>query len=89
MTTFNTPVEMIAVCDAEGRLQPLRFRFEDAAHQSHIVRISEVLSVKEINYVGMHCYLYICRAVSGERQTLFELRYLVKAHRWILFQLLS
>ncbi len=87
MTTFNMPVEMIALYGAEGRIRPLRFRFEDAAQQLHTVKISQVLLEKEIHYLGLPCYVYTCSAVLAGKETLFELRYLVKAHRWFLFQL--
>lgn len=83
------PVEMISVCDAEGQLRPLRFRFEDAAHRLHTVRVSEVVTSKEINYVGLQSYLYVCRALSQGREIVLELRYLVKAHRWVLFRMLG
>ena len=50
MLSKNVPVQMIAHCGADGSMQPLRFRFEDAEHVLHTVRISEVLDSRRVEY---------------------------------------
>ena len=53
MAAANLPVQVIACCDANGAMQPLRFRFEDAAHALHTVQVREVLDCRESGYVGV------------------------------------
>ena len=86
---LNQPIQMISVCDIDGEIRPLRFRFEDQTHHIITVTIQEVMVVKEINYVGIQSYLYICKAVIGSMLQLFELRYTIKSHRWVLFRMIT
>jgi hypothetical protein len=89
MSSLNLPVEMISLCDGKGALTPLRFRYQDE-QQPHVVRIDEVLESRELSFVGVQSYLYLCRAVlAGGQQILFELRYTVKTHCWVLFRVID
>lgn len=81
---FSTGVDMIAVCSADGSLQPLRFRFDDGA-ETRRVRVLEILSCKEVRYVNVEAYEYVCRALVEEREQVLRIRYGIRAHRWSLF----
>ena len=48
--------------------------------------IDEVISVKEIQYVGIEARVFLCRATVGERQWLFELKYTIRTHCWCLMR---
>ena len=47
------PVDVISVCSASGELRPLRLQLEDEEHQLLRIDIDEVVSVKEVPYVGV------------------------------------
>ena len=83
---FSTDVDMIAVCRADGSLQPLRFRFEDGEQRVRRVQVLEVLACREVKYVSVEAYEYVCRVREEEREELLTLRYAIRAHRWTLFQ---
>lgn len=82
----NLPIHVLASCGADGEILPLRFRFEDAEHTLHTVRITEVLDSRKIEYVGIEAFSFLCRASCGEQEKLYELRYTVRPHRWTLFR---
>lgn len=82
---LQTAVDMIAVCNTDGSFLPLRFRFEDRDQQIRRVQILEVLACREIKYVTVEAYEYICRARTEEREELLRVRYAVRSHRWSLF----
>ncbi|MDO4732324.1 MAG: hypothetical protein Q4B50_02240 [Bacillota bacterium] len=88
MEILNKPIEMISICSVNGDLRPIRFRFEDESHHPRIVRIQEILSTKESLQLGIQSFLYLCHAVTGERDLLFELRYIVKSHSWVLYRII-
>ena len=88
MEEKNCPVEMISVCGTEGRILPVRFRFETAERSVRTVQISEVISSKEICYVGIEAIIYICKAKMEEKERLLELKYTVRTHRWVLFRVI-
>lgn len=88
----NIPIQLCNVCNTKGDLTPYWFRFEDREHKIHKIRILQVVSHKEINYVGMKMIQFICRTCEEGEQNivnLVELRYNVLTHRWIFFQILS
>jgi hypothetical protein len=78
------PVDVIAVCSASGDIRPLRFRMEDEHHQLLRIDIDEVISVKEIQYVGIEAHIFLCRATVREKEWLFELKYTIRTHTWCL-----
>ncbi|MBR2784096.1 MAG: hypothetical protein IKD93_07900 [Firmicutes bacterium] len=83
MEQRNVPIEMISFCRGDGRLQPLRFRLADGT----VVRVSRVDETRKLEAAGVTALLYFCRAVVDGREQHFQLRYLVKTHRWVLFRL--
>lgn len=76
------PVDMICLCNANGDIQPLRFRMEDEKHQLLRVDIDEVISCKKIQYVGIEAYIYLCSATVGDSKWLIELKYTIRSHTW-------
>ena len=80
----NCPVDVISVCSANGEIRPLRLRMEDEGHQLLRIDIDEVVSRKEIQYVGIEAHIFLCRAWVREREWLFELKYTIRSHTWCL-----
>ena len=76
------PVDVISMCSASGEIRPLRLRMEDEAHQLLRVDIEEIISCKEVQYVGIEATVFLCRATVNEKQWLFELKYTLRTHRW-------
>ena len=80
------PVDVIAMHSANGDIRPLRLRMEDEKHDLVRVNIDEVISCKEIQYVGIEARVFLCRAVIGDRKWLFELKYTIRSHCWTLIR---
>ena len=88
MEQENKPVEMISVCGTDGRLHPVRFRFEDSERSLQIAHIQEVVCIKEVSFVGIEALIYVCKARLGELERLLEVKYFVRTHRWVLFRVI-
>ena len=82
----NTPVDVISVCSADGTIKPLRLRMEDEAHQLLRIDIEEVISSKEIQYVGIEAHVFLCRATVRGKESVFELKYTIRSHNWCLMR---
>ncbi len=82
----NLPIQVLASCGASGEIAPLRFRFEDSEHMLHTVKILEVIDSRKIEYVGVEAFCFLCKAECEGREKVFELRYTVRTHRWVLFR---
>lgn len=80
------PVDVISVCSAGGEIRPLRLRMEDREHQLLRIDIEEIISCKEIRYVGIEAQVFLCRATVRGKKWLFELRYTIRSHTWCLMR---
>ena len=80
------PVDVIAMCSANGDIRPLRLRMEDEEHQLLRVDIDEVISCKQVQYVGIEAYVFLCRATVEGKEWLIELKYTVRSHSWCLLR---
>ena len=80
------PVDVICMCSADGSIRPLRFRIESEDHQLLRVDIENVISCREIQYVGIEAQIFLCRATVEGRRWLFELRYTIRSHSWCLIR---
>ena len=78
----NCPVDVISVCNTEGEIRPLRFQLEDEEHQLLRVNVQEVVSVREIQHVGVEAHIFLCRAKLHDREWTFELKYTFRSHTW-------
>lgn len=83
------PVDVISMCSADGNIRPLRLRMEDDTHQLIRVDIDEVISVKQVQYVGIEAYIFLCRATVAQKRWLFELKYTIRTHVWCLHRSVS
>ena len=78
------PVDVISVCSASGELRPLRLRLEDECHQLLRINIEEVISVQDIQHVGVEAHIFRCRATVWDRKWVFELKYNIRTHTWMM-----
>ena len=86
MDCENRPIQVIALCGAEGELKPRRFLIEARAPPLHTVSGTEVADTRWENYAGIEAAVFLCRAVEAGREQLYELKYTVRTHRWVLFR---
>ncbi len=86
MEQKNCPVDVISMCSADGAIRPLRLRMEGEQHQLLRVDIDEVVSIKQVQYVGIEALIFLCRAVVQGVQWLFELKYTIRTHTWCLMR---
>lgn len=86
MEQFVCPVDVISVCRADGEIRPLRLQLKNAEQMNYRVDIEEVLSVKEIPYVGVEAHIFLCRAKAAGRTITIELKYTFRSHSWCLLR---
>ena len=75
-------VDVISLCSAAGEIRPLRLRLEDESQELRRVDVIEVVSVKQIPYVGAEAYVFVCRVNFGGKPGLVELEYGIRSHTW-------
>ncbi len=82
MSEVSKPIDVICVCSADGRIRPLRLQVE--AENGELLRfdIEQILSTKEIPYVGAESQIFLCRARSQDHSRTFQLKYFFRDHSW-------
>ena len=86
MELINVPLQVIVHCEAGGDLRPLRFRYEDENHAVHTVQIEQITDSRKSSFVGIDAIHYICKGKEQGREHLYELKYTVNTHKWVLFR---
>lgn len=82
----SKPVDVISVCSADGEIRPLRFRMEDDRHQLLRIDITEIVSTRAVQYVGIEAQIFLCKAVVEGKRWLFELKYTIRTHSWCFYR---
>ena len=82
MEQRNRPIDVISVCSAGGEIRPLRLRMETEDHELLRIDIDEVVSSKQIQFVGIEAQVFLCQATVCGKRWLFELKYTIRTHSW-------
>ncbi len=75
-------VDVIALCGADGELRPLRLRVENEDKELTRMNILQVVSRKEVRYVGAEADYFVCIAEAWGRERLIELKFSLRTHSW-------
>lgn len=89
MKIMNKPVQMIFMSDTGGKIRPIKFRYEEDDGRLISALITDVRAVNEMHYVGIEIVSCICKANIEDLENIekmYEVRYFVKDHKWILFE---
>jgi hypothetical protein len=87
--TVNIPVQMLCYVSTQGEFTPIHFRFEDDEHHLLTVDVTKILTHKTTSFNGIKEIHYICKAPIGEKEVMFDLKYTVESHKWVIFKLLD
>ena len=86
MDALNLPVQVIVHCEAGGDMRPLRFQYEDEKHIVHTVQIDQITDSRKTGFVGIDAIHYICKGTAEGKEHMYELKYTVNTHKWVLFR---
>ncbi len=80
----DIPIEMIAHTDIDGKITPLRLRYEKEGGEKVIISFDkdDTISRSEYNYVGIKELQFICSTVADGIRTTLEIRYRVANEKW-------
>jgi len=87
MKILAKEIEMIAVFDRGGSIEPRRFRVEEPEGEEITIPVGKIVSVTEERKAGAKSLIFLCQgSISGlERQ--YEIKYRIEDHRWELYKM--
>jgi hypothetical protein len=50
------------------------------------INVQEVISIREIEHVGVEACIFLCRARVHDRDWKFELKYTFRTHSWCMLR---
>lgn len=86
MKVVAKKIEMIAYFDKDGKVKPLRFRLEEDDANT-VVKINKIITIDSEKYCGNKMLVYTCSAVINNVEKVFEIKFDIEGHRWILFKI--
>lgn len=78
MKILNEPIKVMAVFYTDGRIEPVKFRFEDK-----VVKIEKIIKTYEESIVGNTRMVFVC---LHNGKDIFELKYELDSKLWFLFK---
>jgi len=78
MKILNEPIKVMAIFSTDGKIEPVKFRFEDK-----VVKIEKIMKIYEENIVGNTRLVFVC---LHNGKDIFELKYELNSKTWYLFK---
>jgi hypothetical protein len=86
MKVVSKEIEMIAYFKKGGKISPIKFRLEEEG-KCQVIKIEKVISSDLEKLCGNRMLVFICSAIIGDVEKVFELKYDVERCNWILFKI--
>lgn len=78
------PIEVISYCGTDGKIKPLRFRFEDENGFWQTAPVLDIVDIREEQHVHAERFRYLCKTEVNLLPHLMEVHYLIRDHVWTL-----
>jgi hypothetical protein len=75
---INEPIKVIAIFTKEGKIEPVKFWYEDQA-----VMVEKILKSYEDKNLGKNNIMFVCQHRGSD---IYELKYDIKNNTWYMFK---
>ncbi|MDU4147927.1 MAG: hypothetical protein E7H86_08965 [Bifidobacterium breve] len=82
MKIVNKPIDVIAYCNKDGDIEPIRIRLDEK-----VIRIERILARETEKLCGNYMEKFTCTSTINNVEKMFEIKYELKTHKWILFKI--
>lgn len=86
MKVVSKKIEMIAYFKKDGKINPIKFRIEED-NKYQVIKIGKIISTDLEKLCSNKMWVFICSAVIGEVEKVFELKYDVDGCSWLLYKI--
>ena len=87
MKVVMKQIQVIAVFAENARPAPVKFKFlkEDGTYV--VVKINEIITIKEERFAGNRMFVYACQSAIDGIEKRYELKYEINACKWYLYKI--
>ena len=82
MKVVSKPIDVIAYCNKHGDIEPIRLRVDDK-----VIKVERILSREIEKLCGNDMEKFTCTSTINKVEKIFEIKYELKTHKWILFKI--
>lgn len=87
MKVVSTPIQAIVHFEAQGKVNPLRFKYIDQDGSENVVKVDKVVSSTNEKYCGNFALLFDCQSVIDGVEKLYQLKYFPLEMTWLLWKI--
>ena len=80
------PIEVVAWFDKIGNVHPVRFRIVQDEETTTVI-IDKIINQIETKLAGINMLVFTCQSLINDKEKIYEIKYEIAAHRWILFKI--
>ncbi|MGL4569999.1 MAG: hypothetical protein ACRCVJ_02900 [Clostridium sp.] len=85
MNPIAKPVQMIAWFDMEGKINPVRFKYEEEDEDCKVVCINRILNREFEKLAGNPMWKFTCSSIVDGVENTYSIKYDLLTNRWLLF----
>ena len=83
MKVVSKPIDVIAYGNKDGIIEPIRIRLDD----NKVIKIERILAREMEMLCGNYMEKFTCISTINKLEKIFEIKYELKTHKWILFKI--
>ncbi|MFV0440756.1 MAG: hypothetical protein ACK5LV_05635 [Lachnospirales bacterium] len=87
MKVVYKKISVICWFDEYGKIKPIKFRIIEENLEEYIFKIDKIIQTTEEKFIGIDTLCFLCETTKAEKIYLFELKYEIKNHLWILYKI--
>lgn len=78
MKILNEPIKVMAIFNADGKVEPVKFRLDD-----QVVMVQRIMKTYEEKVAGIDKVIFVCLQNGKD---IYELKYEIKKNMWYLYK---
>ena len=87
MKILAKEIQMLAVFDKNGKVEPIRFKLVSNSDEELVIKIGKITSVTETKRAGISSIIYCCQSeIDGFLKT-YEIKFRINEHKWELYKI--
>lgn len=85
MSSIAKSIQMIAWFDSDGKINPVKFKYEQEDEDTKIICINKILNRDFEKLAGNPMWRFTCTSIINGVESRYILKYDLLSSRWLLF----
>jgi len=86
MKLISKEIDIVTVFDKNGKIQPIKFKFEDK-DSTKVIKVDKVIDLVDCKFAGDSFIVYKCQSCINNIIKPFELKFERRTCKWYLYKI--